>query len=400
MTDLGNGIWDYTFVLQSGSYHEYKFVNGDTWGQDEQSIPWYCNNNGNRYINVPNNNTILPAVCFNSCLVCNPTPIDVTFRVDMTLQQVSPLGVHLAGSLQGWNPAGTPMTHVGNNIYEVTLTIGEGEFHEYKFINGDDWPGAETVPGACAGYGGNREFFVPSSNTTLDLVCFGECSPCVIPTHNFNFRVLLEGTYNGNNMNTKLQQGNYLPINQPYNIAPWNYNGNENILFGPTSGIVDWVLVEFRSTEGDASTATNDKMFYRTAALLMSNGTITRTDGVSPLQYTGLIPNNLYVVILHRNHLSIMNATNMAPSEGNYVYDFTTVQSYLDGQKLINGKYVMIGGDSDANGVIHAADKTQWNSKAGKSGYLNSDNDLNGQSDNVDKNDLWDINFGAETKVP
>ncbi len=400
MTDVGNGIWSHTATLQSGSYQQYKFVNGDEWAEAEQNIPWYCNNGGDRYITVPETNTILPAVCFGGCLVCNPTQRDITFRVDMSLQQVSPLGVHLAGTVQGWIPDATPMTHVGNNIYEVTLPLGEGEFHEYKFINGNDWPGAETVPGECAGFGGNREFFVPTSNATLDLVCFGECDVCVIPTHTFDLTVLLEGPFNGNAMETKLDEGNYIPTNQPYNVAPWNYTGSENILFGPSSGIVDWVLVEFRSTDGDASTATADKAFYKAAALLMADGSVTKTNGTSPLQYTGPIFNNLYVVIWHRNHLSIMSASALAPADGNYIYDFSTVQSYLDGQKSISGKYVMIGGDSDANGTVNNLDKNQWNSKGGERGYLNSDNDLDGQSDNVDKNDLWDANLNAESVVP
>ena len=86
--------------------------------------------------------------------------------------------------------------------------------------------------------------------------------------------------------------------------------------------------------------------------------------------------------------------------DGQFVYDFTTIQSYLDGQKPINGGFGMIGGDSDANGTVNDLDKTQWNSNAGKSGYLNSDNDLDGQSDNVDKNDLWDVNLNAASKVP
>jgi hypothetical protein len=402
MTDLGNGIWSYTATLQSGTFQQYKFVNGDEWAEAEQNIPWYCNNGGDRYITVPVNNTVLPAVCFGSCLVCNPTPRDITFRVDMSLQQVSPLGVHLAGSFQGWVPGGTPMTDVGNNIYEVTLAIGEGEFHEYKFINGDDWPGAETVPGDCAGLGGNREFFIPSSNTVLDLVCFGECGPCITPIHTFDLTVMLEGPYNGTDMNSKLDENNVLAEYQPYDDEPWQYYGNENILFGgPPSGIVDWVLVEFRSTDGDASTATADKRFHMKAALLMEDGSVTKTDGTSPLEYTGPIFNNLYVVIWHRNHLPIMSATALSPADGNYVYDFTTVQSYLDGQKQINtGVFGMIAGDSDANGTVNNLDKIEWNNKAGDSGYLNSDNDLDGQSDNVDKNDIWIENQDLQSVIP
>ncbi len=392
-------------LLQSGSYHEYKFVNGDAWGEDEQNIPWYCINSstGNRYITVPRYNTILTAVCYSTCLVCNPILRNITFRVDMSLQQVSPLGVHLAGSFQGWAPDATPMTHVGNNVYEVTVEIGEGEFHEYKFINGNDWPGAEIVPGDCAGLGGNREFFVPTKNTILDLVCFSECDQCVIPTHYFDLTVNLEGPFNGTGMNTKLDEANVIPYDQPYNTLPWNYSGNENLQPAPSSGIVDWVLVEFRSTDGDASTATSEKRFFRTAALLMADGSVTKTDGLSPIEYTGPIFNNLYVVIWHRNHLSVMTASSLSPAEGNYSYDFTDAlgKAYLDGQKSLgNGEFGMIAGDSDANGNVNNPDKTQWNSKAGKRGYLNSDNDLDAQSDNVDKNDIWDENLNLSSTVP
>ena len=87
----------------------------------------------------------------------------------MSEQVVSPLGVHLAGSFQGWNSAGTPMTDMGNDICEVTQPMGEGELHEYKFINGDDFLNAEIVPAPCANYGGNREFFVPSAEHRLIL---------------------------------------------------------------------------------------------------------------------------------------------------------------------------------------------------------------------------------------
>jgi uncharacterized protein (TIGR02145 family) len=401
LTDMGNGIWQTTFVLQSGTYHEYKFVNGDAWGQDE-TVPWYCNNNGNRFLTVPNSDTILTAVCYATCLVCNPPQVNVTFQVDMSLQNVSPLGVHLAGTLQGWNPASTEMLNIGNNVYEVMLTLGEGEFHEYKFINGNDWPDAETVPGGCAGLGGNREFFVPSVNTTLDLVCFAECAPCVIPTHTFDLNVFLEGPFNGTSMNYDLDVAGKLPINQPYNMAPWNYAGTENISIAPTANITDWVLVELRNTDGDASTATPDKRIHRQAALLLADGSIVKTNGSGPIEFTGAILNNLYVIIWQRNHLAVMSANPLTPTDGNYVYDFTNSVSkaYLDGQKQIGlGVYGMIGGDSDANGTVNSLDKTQWNSKAGKAGYLNSDNDLDGQSDNIDKNEIWDLNNGLSAPL-
>ena len=35
---------------------------------------------------------------------------DVTFMVDMSNETVDANGVHVAGSFQGWNPSGTPLT--------------------------------------------------------------------------------------------------------------------------------------------------------------------------------------------------------------------------------------------------------------------------------------------------
>ena len=50
--------------------------------------------------------------------------VDVTFRVDMQYQIVSFDGIHLAGSMQGWNSESTPLSdNDGDNIWEVNLTL-------------------------------------------------------------------------------------------------------------------------------------------------------------------------------------------------------------------------------------------------------------------------------------
>jgi Secretion system C-terminal sorting domain/SprB repeat len=110
----------------------------------------------------------------------------VTFQVDMSLQTVSPLGVHLAGNFQNWDPAGTLMTSAGNGIYTKTIDIPNGPI-EYKFINGNDWPQSENVPGAC-NQGGNR-FATISGPLTLPLVCFGQCITCPTATYTVTFEV-------------------------------------------------------------------------------------------------------------------------------------------------------------------------------------------------------------------
>jgi hypothetical protein len=193
MTNAGDGIYTYTHTFSGGESIEYKFVNGDEWGEDE-SVPAACAQNNNRYMTVPSVDTLLPAVCFGSCDPCG-TPTEVTFQVDMSEQTVSPDGVHVAGSFQGWNPGSTEMLPIGDDVYAVTVSVSEGDFLEFKYINGNDWPGEEIVPAACGvpnGVGGyNRFYEVPVGGGTLEVVCFGSCYPCgVTPTEvDVTFRV-------------------------------------------------------------------------------------------------------------------------------------------------------------------------------------------------------------------
>lgn len=196
MTDAGNNIYTYSATLSSGSYQEYKFVNGTTW-EESENIPEACGVNNNRYITLPQNDTVIPLVCYASCDPCGPPPEDVavTFAIDMTNETVSPDGVHLAGSFQGWNASSTPLTTTGSGVYSATLLLPSASMQEYKFINGITFDAAESVPEACGipdGQGGfNRYFTVPATDTTLPALCFGSCEPCVppLPNHAVTFRV-------------------------------------------------------------------------------------------------------------------------------------------------------------------------------------------------------------------
>jgi hypothetical protein len=108
--------------------------------------------------------------------------VDVTFRVDMSLHTVSPDGVHIAGSFNGWEPAATLMTNSGNSIYTVVLSLTPASVYEYKFINGNAWGADELVPAECGvpnGSGGyNRQMTAPGTATELEAVCFGLCNAC------------------------------------------------------------------------------------------------------------------------------------------------------------------------------------------------------------------------------
>ncbi|NOX48727.1 MAG: T9SS type A sorting domain-containing protein [Chlorobi bacterium] len=103
--------------------------------------------------------------------------IAVTFRVNMSNETVSPDGIHVAGSFQGWDPGATMMTDTGNGIFEYTENIAEGEMVEFKFINGTQWGEDESVPAGCA-QNNNRFITVPVQDTVLTAFCFGSCFPC------------------------------------------------------------------------------------------------------------------------------------------------------------------------------------------------------------------------------
>lgn len=113
--------------------------------------------------------------------------ISVTFRVDMSDQEVSPLGVHVAGSWQAaagfsddWQPGESEMTDAGDGIYELNVDLPAGQY-EYKYVNGNDWGMDEGVPGDVAA-GGNRFFAVTVDGHAIDgftlpAVKFAEAAP-------------------------------------------------------------------------------------------------------------------------------------------------------------------------------------------------------------------------------
>ncbi|MBN1340483.1 MAG: hypothetical protein JXA03_14230 [Bacteroidales bacterium] len=404
MSDIGNNVYEITFTLQSGVYHEYKFINGNDWGMDE-TVPWPCNANNNRYINIPETDTTLMAVCFGSCNICNPAQIDVTFRVDMSYETVAAEGVHVAGSFQGWDPAATAMSDIGNSLYEVTLTLNENDYHEYKFINGIDWPGAENVPQQCSA-GSNRYFSVPDAAITLPDVCFSSCDPCPAPSYDVDITVYLEGPFNGSGMNTSLNSAGYIPFQQPFNTSPWNYNGSEQASPIPNSNVVDWVLVELRETTGSAITATSDSVIARQAAFLLNDGSVVGADGSSLLNFTGSIDDNLFAVIWSRNHLGVMSQNALLENGGVYTYDFTTGADQVYGgfiahKQLAPGQWGMAGGDGNADRQVNNSDKVDvWTPTAGNSGYEAGDFNMDGQVNNQDKVDVWEPNGGMGAQVP
>ncbi|OQX72173.1 MAG: hypothetical protein B6D61_14840 [Bacteroidetes bacterium 4484_249] len=217
-----------------------------------------------------------------------------------------------------------------------------------------------------------------------------------------DLKLMTEGAFNGTNMNTNLNTSGLIPLSQPFNSSPWNYNGTESVSPIPNSNIVDWVLIELRDAT-DASLALPGTIIARQAAFLLNDGSIVDTSGTSVPVFNHSLVHSLFVVIRHRNHLGIMSAYPLTESGGIYSYDFTTPagQAYNSGQKNIGGIYVMYSGDANADGEINDLDKSEsWLTETGLPGYLPSDLDMDGQSNNIDKNDVWLQNKGVNSEVP
>jgi hypothetical protein len=194
MDDLdGDGIYEVTLEVPANDTIEFVFINGDDWAFKE-TVPAECgiNNNidgYNRTFYVGDMDAVYGPLCFGQCTDCEPivepTTVDVTFRVNMTNETISPDGVHIAGNFQGWNPGTSEMTDSnGDNIYEFTAAVEVNTVVSYKFLNGNAWgPAEEAVPMACGvpNNAGNydRSFTLGANDTTLQVVCFGGCENCL-----------------------------------------------------------------------------------------------------------------------------------------------------------------------------------------------------------------------------
>ena len=204
--------------------------------------------------------------------------------------------------------------------------------------------------------------------------------------------VYLEGAYDvdrGNVMRTDLI--GVLPRQQPYGVAPWNYPVTTTVphvdaefggLGSVTSTIVDWVLMELRtSAPGAGADAVQPTTGGRAAGLLLSDGRIAgineeATTAAEALSLAGvrfesesLEGEDVYVLIHHRNHLPVMSAqpTTSTGCEADYCVDFRSQQSYGRCAQFRRSDrvYVMYAGDTNASGSIGVADLSSISNNQG-----------------------------------
>jgi len=237
--------------------------------------------------------------CSNSLPSLDPATLNIS--------PLSPLVPPLWSDGQGaWCfTSTTPGTYT--YLYEICTDLGECSIDTMRFI-------VDNLPSSCVG---------------IKLYAYLEGAHDIstgLMRTDLNMLELLPGQ--SNNPTTT-------PVQQPYNIAPWSYNGTESVAAYP-SDIVDWVLVGFRTN------ITPDTEFAKAAALLHEDGKITFPN---PCVLPFLPLSSVYIVVEHRNHMGIMTPspvvpTPVTPTVSMLAYDFRAANSYdnagaASGQKLI-----------------------------------------------------------------
>ncbi len=201
-------------------------------------------------------------------------------------------------------------------------------------------------------------------------------------------KVLLEG-YLANGdvlMRTALVENDLLPLDQPFNSPPFNYNGVEQLI-QDKANIVDWVFVELRDKDDPASIITQK------AAFVSPDGMIRDAEHEDLLAFDELEEGEYYIAVYHRNHMAVMsNVPVLLSATTPALFDFTEDESRASGRdqlERVNDVYVMYSGDFDQNGLVNNLDFNAWAIDAATiDAYISVDADGNGLVNNLDFN-FW-----------
>ena len=200
---------------------------------------------------------------------------------------------------------------------------------------------------------------------------FYNVGPVLLEPAMLQVTAFMEGTLDKTSglMRTDLRDAGLLPLEQPFNTAPWNYAGTEMVSMQDDIPLntVDWVLVEVRDAI-DPSIIVAQK-----AGFLLNDGSVVdvanNPDGLS---LEGLYDQTDYIVnIRSTTHLDIIGAKSIQFSSGQpAMYDFSiaeNVQGEMDQlADMGNGIYGLLAGDIDGEGTITINDLNLYKMDASK----------------------------------
>ncbi len=395
---------DYTAMsttVDAGLSYNFSYTIGTFYTTDDIGV-WIDWNHNQVFTDAGEN-----VICVSSC------PASATYSITVP-----------ADALDGPTRMRVRIKYTNADCGSSCGTASYGEVEDYTVIVNNStysWLTVSPLTGTIAGQGtspitltfdseglAEGDYFANvkiSSNDPDEPLVTVPCTLHVANQLNVDLTAMLEGPFAGTEMQTSLNTYGMLPLNQPFNTAPWNYSGTESVPVIPNANVVDWVLVELRDATS-AAAATSATRIARQAAFILKDGSIVRTDGTSNLQFTNSIVHQLFVILYHRNHLGIISASGLSQFGGVYSCNFTTGAGQAYGgssaqNEISTGVWGLISGDSNADGNVNSNDKTaDWDLYAGKSGLQSADLNLDGQVDNRDKDDKWLPNFGKVSYIP
>jgi subtilisin family serine protease len=352
-------------------YYSFSILAGGTISANEATFE-YMDVNG---VYVQDGATIDPANAFTNCTFQNGTPGWAGLLGLNSNQTLTLTGLKFPTNTPGTQFNVWKLTNVGNFTLVGYTGPFSGPMYEYDGYERVHWSDFEV---------------------DLDLT------------------VMLEGPYNGTNMNTDLSAGGYIPLAQPFapalpyydNAMPnWYYAGGEAAGSIPPTA-VDWVLVQLRDSD-IPDNAGSSSIVAAKAGFVLSDGSVVDVDGSSNLVFTVNFERNLYAVVYQRNHLGVISNYPINFTTGNsFNYNFSTGMNQafggVNGHKQIDvGVWGMVAADGNGNGLIQGTDETSvWKVDLGSSGYLGGDFSLNGLCQGSDETSLWKPNLGGGGAIP
>ncbi len=277
---------------------------------------------------------------------------------------------------------------------------------EYNIFIDSGWSGT-VVP-----VKGNTTFIPAERNyenitNSLDLQNYVEKRAVIL-----NLKIFLAGSMHNNSdtMTTSLNYKNLLPLVPPDTLSgnsePFIYyrDRSEEVtqkFFQTHRDIVDWIIIEIRDFKN------MNYAIDTLAAFLRKDGKVLSISGDSVITLSeNILPDNYYIIIRHRNHLSVMSSIPIFLSSDSYLYDFSEcIENFYgnDAALLGNGKYGMYPGDADLNGIVNISDYQLFknNSITANTGYLKTDFNMDGILTGSDFNIFAPLNKKrATTNVP
>jgi len=213
-------------------------------------------------------------------------------------------------------------------------------------------------------------------------------------------KVFLEGPYSTANglMSDAMRSAALVPNAQPYTGLGYGFTGSPGaggtlgggvLAVTGSNAIVDWVIVELRST------ATPTMVVASCAALVQRDGDVVALDGTSPVSIA-VASGAYHVAIRHRNHLGVMTLNPVALSNTPSTVDFTSVatstygtnarksvagafpaQALWAGDVTFNGQVKYTGGGNDRDPILTTVGSATPGNTV--NGYSTRDVNLNGQ---------------------